>query len=1026
MGCMFCRPCQLLVCGWLALAGWTLPLVAGGVEPGASPSSFRIKRWTTEQGLPQNRIACLKQTHDGYLWIGTWFGLVRFDGMRFTVFNKFNTPELVDDAINALAEDADGTLWIGTGDSLVSYHEHRFHRLTTAEGLPDWKVWRLAGSRSGGVWVHSGPYVTRLDRGKFSRVWRMEQPVGGFFDGNTVHAIREGADGWLNIFTGTAWLGLSPKADELRTNQIVPASSLCWTGFPDVQAGSCWMGTSEGVLHYENGASERLGREELGRHSVDFVYQDRGGNVWANTQPGVLHRWDHNRWQTIDLGNVGATICMEQDHEGNLWAGTDQGLVQIQTQRVRTYTPQDGLADANVWSVCEGTDGAIWVGTGHGLSCIRSGRVVRLDADEPVLNEANRCIWPAANGGVWVPKPGLGLLEFRDGVFVERGEKRICGGLIGALYGDRSGRLWIASELGLVVLKDGYFTNCPISAEGHRLHDVHSILEDREGSFWFGTKGQGLVRWHEGTGSVFTDRDGLSNNSVWSIYEDGDGALWLGTENGLTLYRKGRFFAFTRQHGLPENTVNCILEDDSGHLWLSGLRGIYRVERAQLNAIAQGRAGVVQCIAIGTADGMESSETNGETQPAGWKARDGRLWFPTTQGVVVIDPKTIQVCEVPPPVVVEQVKADEEVIFGDLVGADESRLTSLREAKQIPPAPNTAIRLAPGRAKVVEFRYTANTFVDPKRARFRYRLVGHDAGWRDETSERAIHYTNLRPGNYRFEVAAANHNGVWNLNPGNFAFSLAPHFWQTWPFYVLCVVAVVGLALAVQAYRLRWQHRLLKLEEQRALANERARIARDLHDDLGTALTGLALELDVVGRENKDAAPLAERLGQTARRTRDLAERMREVVWTVNPRCDTVSSLANFLEQQVSQFLRIEGVQVRLDFPEDIPALPLGAEARHQLALGVREALTNLVRHAQATEALLSLALVGQTLVVQVKDNGRGFQPGEATGLGLANMRARLEQIGGSFECVSAPGAGTIIKFKLPLTTSILGEETVR
>ena len=510
---------------------------------------------------------------------------------------------------------------------------------------------------------------------------------------------------------------------------------------------------------------------------------------------------------------------------------------------------------------------------------------------------------------------------------------------------------------------------------------------------------------------------------MWTIHEDAEGALWLGTANGLSRYSHGRFFSFTPQQGLPEPTVNCILEDDFDCLWLSGLRGIYRIKRSQLNAVADGQAGMVECADVGTAEGMESSETNGEHQPAGWKASDGQLWFPTVKGVVVIDPEAFEIASAASPVVIEQVKADSEVIFGDLVGADERRLPFIKNVNPDPRASAAPIKLPPGRARAVEFHYTVNTLVDPKRAKFRYRLLGHDSDWGEPTLERVAHYTNLRPGDYRFEVTAAGHNGVWNPIPESVSFALAPHYWQTWPFYLVCAAFAFAFAAGVQAYRLRWQRRFLKLEEQRALASERARIARDLHDDLGTALTGLALELDVIGRETSALPPVTTHLDQAAQRTRDLAERMREVVWTVNPRCDTVSSLASFLEQQVGQFLRMAGVRVRLEFPENIPAIPLGAEARHQLALAVREALTNVVRHARATEAALSLGIEGEILTICVADNGIGFEPIEKTGHGLANLRARLGQIGGRLECVSTPGVGTRISFLLPLKNPRPGEK---
>lgn len=318
---------------------------------------------------------------------------------------------------------------------------------------------------------------------------------------------------------------------------------------------------------------------------------------------------------------------------------------------------------------------------------------------------------------------------------------------------------------------------------------------------------------------------------------------------------------------------------------------------------------------------------------------------------------------------------------------------------------------------MIEFGFTAIAFADARRSRFRYRLAGHDAGWRDGGSERVVHYTNLRPGDYRFEVTAANHHGIWNPQPGFFAFTLAPHVYETWPFFALCGLAILGLGASFTAYRLRWQHRLLSAQHEGALAGERARIARDLHDDLGTALTGVALEIDLARRQSNSDS-VATRLGESAARVRTLADRMREVVWAVNPRCDTVSSLASFLEQQAGTLLRAGGLRGRFAFPEDIPALPLDAETRHQLALGVRETLTNTLRHACASEAVVALAIQHDVLIVSVTDDGRGFDPAVAqacAGQGLLNLAVRLERVGGRFSILSTPGAGTRIEFRVPL-----------
>ena len=469
---------------------------------------------------------------------------------------------------------------------------------------------------------------------------------------------------------------------------------------------------------------------------------------------------------------------------------------------------------------------------------------------------------------------------------------------------------------------------------------------------WFGTYGGGLNRLHEGQITVYTTALGEYNNRAWCIHEDADGVFWVGSRGGLNRFvppgvkwvvpalagqatawrgpsstlevqpakagttNADRFFTFTTRHGLHENTINNVQEDDFGYLWLSGLQGIYRVSRGELNEIAMGRQTQAQVLALGEVDGLLNSQCNGGiNQPSGCKDRAGRIWFPTARGVAMIDPRNIHRNEVPPPVVIEQVLADNQVVLGD--GRPSRPGDASRGPRLSPTMPEAnVLRLAPGRARVLEIHYTGNSFAAPNRMRFKYRLEGYDQDWRyDDQNRRVAFYTSLWPGAYTFHVLACNNHGVWSETAAQFSFILAPHFWQTWLFYVLAGAGILGLAAALQAYRLRWQHRLLKLEHQQALADERTRIARDLHDDLGTALTGLALELDVARRDAGTATTLTQRLADAAGHTRGLAERMREVVWAVNPRCDNVPSVASVLEQLASQFLDAAEIRVRLEFP---------------------------------------------------------------------------------------------------------------
>ncbi len=660
------------------------------------------------------------------------------------------------------------------------------------------------------------------------------------------------------------------------------------------------------------------------------------------------------------------------------------------------------------------------MGTAAGVSAVQKDLVHDLPQRPPV-SQPQRCAVLLADhrGRLWAQDQVTGLRVFENGEWRPPGNPNrqlLLWGGVRSLGEDRQGRLWIGTQHG-IICQDFGSEQVYSRTDGLSCEDIRVIHQDASGDMWFGSFGGGINCLHDGKITSYRTPRSEHNNRMWCIHEDADGIFWIGSEEGLNRFvppgiasPENRFFVYTTRQGLRENVINNIQEDDLGYLWLSGLRGIYRISRQELNEMAAGKRNEVHCYAIGEADGMLSCECNGgDDQPAGCKDAAGRIWFPTAKGIVAIDPRRVATKEVPPPVVIEQVLADNEVVYGDglKVAPGETPAFHTRSA--------TGYRFEPGSARVIEISYTANSLTAPEKISFRHRLNGDDPGWQNAGNRRVARYTNLRPGHYEFQVIAANSHGVWNPSPAKFNFSLDPYFWQTWPFYLLCAGAGLGLTAAIQGYRLRWQRRLLKLEEQRALANERARIARDLHDDLGTALTGLALELDVARREAAEHSSLAQRFGQTAASARDLANRMREVVWTINPRCDSVAGLASFLDQMASQFLQAAGLKVRVEFPESIPTLPLSGEARHQLALAAREALTNVVRHAGASQVVLSLKINEHELFLQIQDNGRGFQVNEAPGRGLANMRVRLEQSGGRFGYASTPGLGTTVVFRLPL-----------
>lgn len=995
--------------------------------------TYRVTRWTSESGLPQNTVRRLFQTRDGYLWIGTLYGLARFDGLHFKVFAQMNTPAMASDAIDVLAEDtADASLWVGTGDGLLRHAANQFERCyPLGEKLRSMgRVWPANG---GGVWLQGEAGALARWRNTKLETWKLPPPYG--LAGCAY--LEEETPGQLLALAGEGLVRL-----DLRTGHIEhvgpPATSHGHTSACRDGSGRIWVTSVDRLWVWDRRDWTLAAQNPSGRDPLTRVLATREGVVWIGLGEQGLHQLKDGQlvgFPGLSGPGTGNILDMIEDTEGNLWAGTGRGLFRLQPHRIRTYTQASGLHADDVLTLAAAPDGTVWVGSGDRISGIRHGVATPLPPVDSTNGHLSPTMTVDGRGRLRSAMTATGIATWtgdRWSLDVLPPQAAVLG-RVRFLCEDREGRLWGGCDRGAFVQEGDRWTTYT-TTNGLSQGDIRLIHQDRRGDTWFGTYGGGLNRLHDGVITAFATTNGIYNNRAWWIHEDADGIFWVASQNGLNRFAppglrdpiatgaaeasRGTSFTLTTRHGLRENVVNNIQEDAFGHLWLSGLRGIYRVSRHELNEVAAGRRPEVSCVAFGDGDGMFTSECNGgEDQPSGCRDVDGRIYFPTGGGVVAVDPSAIELNDLAPQVVVEQVLADDEILWGDGVAPGRTERNGHGPQQNVAPG----IALPAGRGRVLEVHYTANSFADPARVQFKFRLEGYETGWRhDRENRRTAFYTNLRPGSYRFHVKACNNHGIWNETGATFAFSVAPFFWQTWSFAGLCAVALFAIAAAVQATRLRWQRRLLELDAQRALANERTRIARDLHDDLGTALTGLALELDVIRGESHPDDGDPKRLAEAAGRTRDLAERMREVVWAINPRCDTVLSLASFLEQQAGHLLRSAGIGVRFDFPEDIPVLPIDAEARHQLSLGVREALTNVIRHASASEVTLRLKVEPGAVRVEVSDNGRGFDPIGAAkpGHGLENLQHRLERLGGCVGIQSSPGEGTTIRFSFSFTPS--------
>lgn len=991
---------------------------------------FRRQTWTAAEGLPANCLQAILQTRDGFLWLGTPRGLVRFDGLRCEVFNHLNTPGMANDDCRALAQTTDGNLWVATRAGLLRFRDGQCQRLDTERGRLTEEVHLLLASNSGALWI-----------GTSRGLYRWQEEVV------TAFTVREGlADDWIggmdedddgNLWVVTRWAvhrfdqsaqrlvpmwQRSGRPAELPSALHVDADGFWFLEGTQAVAGSWMIGALARqspnrplTLHLFPQPLDLVGRPGV-------LMRDRAGTLWCSAGRNGLYAFREGRFTHYGISNSlpdNWVLSLGEDREGNLWIGTESGgLQRWQPRRVRTIGLPDGLPHESTWTVCETRDGARWIGTDSGLTRLFAGQTVTLNETSGLPHNAVRALCEGADGGLWVGT-GNGLCRYAEGRFRRQPLPGDLGGnKVRVICQSRDTALWVGTALGLHRLQDGECLTFT-STNGLPHDDVRALLEDREGRLWIGTFGGGLACLAGGQFRTYTMADGLPSDFAWALHEDQTGALWIGTENGLARGRAGRFTGFTTEQGLAENTINHILADDEGHLWLGGEEGIHRVSRAELEAVAERRRRTVNVATFDTVDGMVSAETNGQkSQPAGWRMRNGELWFPTTKGVAIIQPRSGVINDVPPPARILEVRADEEILLADRLQTNPNPRPGVEvEARN----QDAEFTLAPGHGRVLEFHYTAPSFSAPEKVRFRYRLEGYDEDWHDVGPRRVAYYTNLRPGRYEFQVRAANHHGVWGGLERGFAFRLAPYFHQTVWFYLLVALGVAGCGYGAHRVRLRLARRFQLLEQQLAVERERARIARDLHDDLGASLTQISLVTELARRKLEATHPVQAEVRTLATAAAQANQSVDEIVWAVNPQNDTLRSLLAYLRNFTAEFLEAAGKVHRLSWPDDIPAWPVSAEIRHHIFLAAKEALNNAVQHAEASEVSVRVVLIDHRLRVELVDDGRGFSSGEPSqgGNGLTNMRLRIERLGGQFNVQTAIGEGTRVEFTVPLADSM-------
>jgi signal transduction histidine kinase/ligand-binding sensor domain-containing protein len=974
---------------------------------------YALRVWQTENGLPQNLVTSAAQTSDGYLWFGTFSGLARFDGERFHVFNSVNTPELRDRRVGRLFEDATGTLWIGheTG-AITRYRDGRFEAFAPPSHTESERIIGLGSDEQGQLWA-------LRENGAVDPV------LGGQRIPSLIAPERPGIMAWTRSGSGHIWVTENGQAARLADGALVPLvlnpphEREYVAGIAAAADGGVWILRDGRIRKWKGGRwVEDRGEFPWPPSTVVTCLELRDGTlavgtihaglylIFGDSRPSV--RFDRSNGLPQDWVRF-----LFEDREGNLWAGAgSSGLVSIHSTAFSVLNAPDQWRGCPVLAVAPGRDGALWIGTdGAGLYHHAAGKWTRYGEKEGLHNQYIHAVTETPAGEVWAGHYWWGSpYRLEHGTFVRpENVHPSWRPALALLPIPESGELLVGNRGGLVQLSGRDSTWLIKSHEGPA-DDVRALVRDRNGTIWCGFAQGGLARLADGKVTTFRRKDGLASDVVQCLLPDDDGSLWIGTaDNGLTRLKEGRFTNLGLAHGLADTAICYILDDGLGHFWLSTQHGIQRVAKAELNRCADGLIPAISGQIYSRSDGLPIVEFLGGRQAAGCKTPDGRLWFASSKGVVSVDPSRIVTNPIPPPVMAEALLVD---------------------GKQMPLVGDPAsVRLPPDHGRL-EFHYTGLSYVAPAKVQFKYRLDGLDKDWIDAGPKRTAFYSHLPAGTYRFRVIACNNDGVWNLEGATLAFAVAPYFWQTWWFIGASVIAALGTAAFSARYftRRRMQRQMEEMERRHALERERARIAQDIHDDVGASLSRIAMLSQPARSELVEPARAAAVLAGIYTTAREVTRSLDEIVWAVDPSHDTLESLVDYMGKFAQEILAAAKVRCRLDLPVQVPPWPLTAEVRHNLFLSFKEALNNAVKHAAASEVRVTLRLRSDAFVLVVKDNGRGIDEARtapaaagrfASGNGLTNMRTRLARIGGRCGITSEPRAGTSVE----LTVFVAGRD---
>ena len=989
---------------------------ANALDPSLDVNQYAHTVWTAREGVFKGTIRAIAQTPDGYLWVGTEFGLLGFDGVRAVSWQPPPGQHLPSNDIYALLVARDGTVWIGTTKGLASWKDGK---LTQYPELTEQYIFRLLEDRGGTVWAGGqGVPTGRLCAIRDGTV----QCYGE--DGS----LGRGVAGLYEDSKGNLWVGAQdriwrwkPGAPKLYS---IPGSLDTIKAFCEDDDGTLLFVSSSGIRRLVDGKAEAyplpssVPQQLVGR----MLFRDHDGSLWIGTDHGIIHKHQGRSdvFSQVDGLSGDAIQLLFEDRESNIWVATLDGLDRFRDFAVTTISVKQGLS--NVTSVLAAGDGSVWFGTLDGVRRLKNGRIGiygKLDAN---LKGSNfKSLLQDSRGRVWVSTArNAGYLENDRFVSVSSFPGVL---VVHSIAEDTAGDLWLANQLGLIQLRgDSVVQQISWARLGRNGFATAAIGDPLEGGLWLGFWQGGVAYFKDGqVRESYAPANGLGEGRVDDLQVDRDGTLWAATQGGLSRVKDGHVDTLSTRNGLPCNAVHWMMEDDEHLVWLYMACGLVRIARPELDAWVSDPKRTIQSTVLDSSDGVRSHTMVASLGPHVSKSPDGRIWFKSFlsyDGVSVIDPRNLHLNKLPPPVHIEQITAD-----GKTYDA------------------SNGLRLPP-RVHDLTIDYTALSLVAAEKMHFRFKLAGQDGNWREVVNNRHVQYSNLGPGHYRFRVMACNNSGVWNEEGASLDFAIAPAYYQTNWFRALCALTFMAMLWTVYQLRVRaFKRRQALLERNQALLErnqallerhqteiralneqmikaqeaERMRIAGDLHDGVLQQITSFTLRLGTAKYQVPPDSKAKATIIGLQQELIQIGTDIRHISHELHPALLQDAGLPQALSAYCEEFSKVRGLPVSCETDESVAQLSPGAAlCLYRIA---QEALGNAAKHAAAKNVEVRLTRANSSVRLSVSDDGVGCSPdqiGKSGGLGVLNMRERVLHLNGTFEFDSAPGRGTSVKVEVP------------